>query len=97
MIAVRKIHRAFGWGDFAWAEVSNPKQVAAYFRRFEGETLLILNNLSPVRQDVSVAIPKENLFFPPPNLFTGKATGTFLDGQLQVELAPYGYQWLKIA
>jgi maltose alpha-D-glucosyltransferase / alpha-amylase len=97
MIAVRKTHRAFGWGHFAWAEVSNPKQIAAYFRTFEGENLLIVNNLSSEKQGVTVDVPKENLYFPPPNLFTGKATGDILDGQLRLEIPPFGFQWLKLA
>lgn len=97
MIAVRKTHRAFGWGDFEWAHTSHPIQVAAYFRRYEGEVLLILNNLSNQALDLWVQIPKENVFFPPPNLFTGKATGELLDGRLQLSLPAHGFEWLKLA
>lgn len=97
MVAVRRTHRTFGWGDFEWAQISHPKQVAGYYRRYQGEVLLILNNLTPNNQDVSIEIHQENLFFPPPNLFTGKATGELADGRLHVKLPPYGYQWLKIA
>ena len=97
MIAVRKTHRAFGWGDFEWAETTKPKEVAAYFRRYQGEVLLILNNLSSRKQDIAVQVHQENLFFPPPNLFTGKATGKLENGDLYLELPPLGYQWLKLA
>ncbi len=97
MMAVRRTHRTFGWGDFEWAETNHPTEVAGYYRRYQGEVLLILNNLTASKQDVSVEIHQENLFFPPPNLFTGKATGGLLDGKLYLELPPYGYQWLKIA
>jgi maltose alpha-D-glucosyltransferase/alpha-amylase len=97
MIAVRKTHRAFGWGDFKWAQTSHPKQVATYFRSYEGEMLLILNNLSGETQDVWVKIPKKHVFFPPPNLFTGKATGELQDGKLHLKLKPRGYEWLKLA
>jgi maltose alpha-D-glucosyltransferase/alpha-amylase len=97
MIAVRKTHRAFGWGDFKWAQSSHPKEVAAYFRHFEGERLLILNNLSSKPQNVWVKIPKKHVFFPPPNLFTGKATGRLTDGKLYLKLPAYGYQWLKLS
>jgi maltose alpha-D-glucosyltransferase/alpha-amylase len=97
MIAVRRMHRAFGWGDFEWSETNHPIEVAGYYRRYRGEVLLILNNLTASKQDLSVEIHQENLFFPPPNLFTGKATGELADGKLRLELAPYGYQWLKIA
>jgi maltose alpha-D-glucosyltransferase/alpha-amylase len=97
MIAVRRTHRTFGWGDFEWAQTNRPTEVAGYYRRYQGEVLLILNNLTASKQDISVEIHQENLFFPPPNLFTGKATGGLLDGKLYLELPPYGYQWLKIA
>ncbi len=96
MIAVRKIHRPFGWGDFSWANVTKPKEIAAYFRSYEGETVLILNNLSSRKQNTVVELREENLYFPPPDLFTGKATGELIDGQLQVELPPHGYRWLRI-
>jgi maltose alpha-D-glucosyltransferase/alpha-amylase len=97
MIAVRKTHRAFGWGDFKWAQTTHAKEVAAYFRHYEGERLLILNNLSDQPKDVSVKIPKKHLFFPPPNLFTGKATGVLQNGSLNLRLPAYGYQWLKLS
>lgn len=97
MIAVRKTHRAFGWGDFEWAASSHPTQVAAYFRRFEGEELLILNNLSDSSIDLSVELPKREIFFPPPNLFTGRASGELAEGQLHIRLKPHGYEWLKLA
>jgi maltose alpha-D-glucosyltransferase/alpha-amylase len=97
MIAVRKTHRAFGWGDFKWAQTSHAKEVAAYFRSHEGEVLLILNNLSDQEQDVWVKIPRKQIFFPPPNLFTGHATGELIDGKLRLKLPAYGYEWLKLA
>jgi maltose alpha-D-glucosyltransferase/alpha-amylase len=40
MIAIRKTHPAFGWGDFAWM-AGAPLSVAAYHRRAPGENLLI--------------------------------------------------------
>lgn len=96
MIAVRKVHRAFGWGDFAWAELDKPKEVAAYFRSYQGEKLLILNNVTAKHQVVEVKLDDENVFFPPPDLFTGHATGELTNGSLRVELTAHGYKWLKI-
>lgn len=97
MIAVRKTHRAFGWGAFEWAKTSHPNRVAAYFRRFEGEELLILNNLSRQEIEISVEVPDRQLFFPPPNLFTGRATGELENGQLILSLPGLGYEWLKLS
>ena len=97
MIAVRKVHRAFGWGTFTWAEVNDPRRIAAYFRSYQGEKLLILNNLSSKTKQIEVKMDGEALFFPPPDLFTGKATGDLIDGVLHLSLPPYAYRWLKHA
>lgn len=97
MIAVRKVHRAFGWGDFTWADVNKPKEIAAFYRSYQGEKLLILNNVTAKQHLVEVKLDGENVFFPPPDLFTGKATGELINGSLRVELPAYGYKWLKIA
>lgn len=97
MIAVRKVHRAFGWGDFNWAEVNDPKHIAGYFRSYQGEKLLILNNLSSKPLDVEVKLDGEELFFPPPDLFTGKATGSIENRVLHLQLPAHGYKWLKLS
>ena len=97
MIAVRKVHRAFGWGDFSWAETTKPKEIAAYYRTYQSETLLIVNNLSSKKQTVDINLVGEQLFFPPPDLFTGLATGELLDNLLELELRPNGYLWLKLS
>lgn len=97
MIAVRKVHRAFGWGDFNWAEVSKPKEIAAYFRKYQSETLLIVNNLSSKRQTVEIKLSDEHLFFPPPDLFTGRATGELIDDSIRLELSGNAYLWLKLS
>jgi maltose alpha-D-glucosyltransferase/alpha-amylase len=97
MIAVRKVHRAFGWGTFAWADVNDPRSIAGYYRSYKGERLLILNNLSKRKKKVEVRLNGEAPFFPPPDLFTGKATGVLVDGVLKLTLPANGYAWLKIS
>jgi len=57
MIRLRKDHPALGWGDFTWAEAGTPA-VAAYWRSYQGERLLILNNLSDIQQDISLPISR---------------------------------------
>ncbi|MEX1248767.1 MAG: maltose alpha-D-glucosyltransferase [Anaerolineales bacterium] len=96
MIAVRKVHRAFGWGDFTWAPVNDRKHIAAYFRSYEGEKLLILNNLSSSPKPVEVKLDGAAVFFPPPDLFTGKATGELSEGVLRLTMPGLSYTWLKI-
>jgi hypothetical protein len=91
------MHRAFGWGDFRWAETSKPKEIAAYFRSYQSETLLIVNNLSSRKQSVDIKLEEEHLFFPPPDLFTGHASGELLDDSIRLQLPPNGYLWLKLS
>ena len=82
LIAVRKRHQAFGWGDFNWVDVGT-KSVAAYTRSFKDETLFILNNLSNEAQEIELDKAHTDLLtktdFP-----AGKLT-----------LQPYQYLWLR--
>ena len=85
MIAVRKQHRVFGWGDFDWLEV-HTKAVAAYTRSYHDEKLYILNNLSDNNQRI---VLNEN-----PREYTDLLTGeSFSAGG--IELGPYKHLWLK--
>ena len=85
MIAVRKQHIVFGWGDFDWLEV-HTKTVAAYTRSYHNEKLYILNNLSDKIQPIDL---NED-----PNEYTDLLTGeSFTSGEF--ELRPYQYLWLK--
>ena len=85
MIAVRKQHRVFGWGDFDWLEV-HTKAVAAYTRSYHDEKLYILNNLSDNNQRI---VLNEN-----PREYTDLLTGeSFSAGG--IELGPYQHLWLK--
>lgn len=62
MIAVRKEHPAFGWGDFAWLDTGT-NAVAAYTRAYQDERMLILNNLSARTQTVRLTVgPASNAF-----------------------------------
>jgi maltose alpha-D-glucosyltransferase/alpha-amylase len=85
MIAVRKRHKAFGWGKFDWLE-AGPKSVAAYTRSFNGETLIVVNNLSGREQVIS--IPNDSPAYT--NLLTGD---TIPSGCLT--LRPYQFLWLE--
>ena len=53
MIAIRKLHRAFGRGTSEFLETKN-ETVLAYVRRFENENILVVNNLSASPQTVSL-------------------------------------------
>ncbi|MFZ3069870.1 MAG: alpha-amylase family glycosyl hydrolase, partial [Anaerolineaceae bacterium] len=84
LIAVRKTHPTFGWGDFSWVDLGT-NAVAAYRREFQDERLLVVNNLSD--QTAELALP-------------ASPTGwlNMLDGQTfnagKFTLASYQYLWL---
>lgn len=86
MIAVRKQHPLFGWGDFAWRDFSyQPETVAAYQRAYNGKRVVALNNLTA--QPAQGWIPETAAAFE--DLLTGEVIrpGDFT-------LPPYGFVWL---
>jgi len=94
MIAVRKQHPAFGHGEFTWAE-TEVRAVAAYWRTHPSEGLLILNNLSGSRQQVSVSLPAESALTPV-ELLRGVDIPAAQNGKLTLALKPFEYMWLKL-
>jgi len=92
MIAARKAHPTFGWGDFAWQETGSPA-VVAYWRNHLAERLLILNNLSSRAQSLVIELPPGggSEFT---DIFAGNKTLRSHGGKLEVTLQPYEYRWL---
>ncbi len=87
MIRVRKEYVLFGRGDFTWKAFSfDSKAVVAYQRSWQGERVVVLNNLSG--EEIKGWIPETALSFE--DLLTGK---TILPGDYT--LAPYTFIWLK--
>ena len=89
LLEIRKAHPAFGRGDFAWAEA--PKAVAAYFRSYQGERLLIINNLSAEDQTVAITLDGQA-----EDLLGNDPVQTNSAGQLVASLKPYQYRWFKV-
>jgi maltose alpha-D-glucosyltransferase/alpha-amylase len=94
LIHVRKKHPAFGRGTLKFVSCENRK-VVAYLREHEGETLLVVNNLSAFAQPAELdlgpfrgRIPVEMLGkhpFPPIG-----------DGPYMLSLSPYSYFWFLL-
>ncbi len=82
LVALRQQHPCFGRGTFELLDTGNPA-ILAYWREYEGERVLVLQNVTDAAQDVNV----EDRGYV--DLLTGK---TYLSGQLA--LAPYQYLWL---
>jgi maltose alpha-D-glucosyltransferase / alpha-amylase len=98
MIVVRKAHLAFGQGTFTWAEAGN-LSVAAYWRVYENERILVVNNLSSETQTVQVTLPEPSWSIWMPEhprdlLYAGPQP--FIQGKyLLLGLEPYQYRWFK--
>jgi maltose alpha-D-glucosyltransferase/alpha-amylase len=85
MIAIRKQHLAFGRGDFKWVDLGSAA-MAAYTRHFQGESWLIVNNLSDLAQTTAI-----------PETFAALYTEAFSGKPLKLEdpliLQPYQALW----
>jgi maltose alpha-D-glucosyltransferase/alpha-amylase len=91
MIAVRKQHRTFGWGEFEWLDVQNDA-IAAFRRTYQGESILAIHNLSEAEQ--KVWLPTKKPVRELTDLLTQKQFSP-VKGNLEIELLPYQYIWLK--
>ncbi len=96
MITVRKSYPAFGHGRFIWATTGNPS-IAAYWRVYENERILVINNLAGEAQTVQVTLPAPSgslwLSEHPQDLL-GAGPQPFVQGQdLLLGLEPYQYRW----
>jgi maltose alpha-D-glucosyltransferase / alpha-amylase len=92
MIAVRKEHAAFGRGSFAWVECES-LAVAAYLRQYGDDRVLVVNNLSSIKQAVTLNLPFAG---EAQDLLRKQALAAITDGTLRLELKPYEYLWAKI-
>ncbi|MDQ2692324.1 MAG: maltose alpha-D-glucosyltransferase [Chloroflexota bacterium] len=91
MIAVRKQHRVFGWGEFEWLDFEN-LAIAAFQRTHQGESILAIHNLSDAAQTLSYAMPEPVTSMT--DLLSGKEFVP-ANENLEIELQPYEYLWLR--
>ena len=91
MIATRKQHRVFGWGQFEWIDAQS-EAIAAFQRSYQGESILAIHNLSDADQKISFSTKKPGHFWT--ELLTQKEFAT-TNGNLEITLMPYEYLWLK--
>jgi maltose alpha-D-glucosyltransferase / alpha-amylase len=94
-LAVRKQHPVFGRGDLTLLEAENPA-VLAYVRAYGDETVLVVNNLAPTAQDVTLdlsAYVGQKLT----DLFTGVALEAPASSSWTLSLERYGFRWLSFS
>jgi maltose alpha-D-glucosyltransferase/alpha-amylase len=84
MIAKRKEHMAFGWGEFEWMDLGTDT-VAAYQRSYNGEKILVVQNLDQSAHEITISDDAVDII-----------TGTSISrGNISVE--PFQYLWLLVA
>ncbi len=91
MIAIRRQHQTFGWGTFEWIDLQNDA-LAAFRRTHHNETILAIHNLSDANQKISYSMKK------PVNSLTdllSQKQFAPVNGNVEIELMPYQYLWLK--
>jgi maltose alpha-D-glucosyltransferase/alpha-amylase len=94
MIALRKLFRVFGRGTIEFLNPVNRK-VLAYLRRYEGEQVLCVANLSRFAQPVDLDLAKLEGMIPLEML--GYVEFPTVDRQpYRLTLAPYSFLWLEL-
>ena len=91
MIAIRRQHQAFGWGEFEWMDFEN-EQIAGFLRTHKGKTILAVHNLSGTTQKILSRIKK------PVTSMTDLLTQNeyhSVNESIEIELMPYQYLWLE--
>ena len=94
LVALRKRHRAFGRGSLEILAPDNPS-ILAFVRRHEGETLLVVANLSRFVQFAELDLsPWQGLS--PIELFGRSALPAVGTGRYPLTLAGRGFYWLSL-
>ncbi|MFP4343766.1 MAG: maltose alpha-D-glucosyltransferase [Anaerolineales bacterium] len=94
LIEVRKQYGVFGRGEMRLLDVE-PQAVLAYLRVEGPETMLVLNNLSPDVQQVTLELPKY-LDSVPLDVLSDEALPEIAPGPYTLELQGYEYRWLRL-
>lgn len=94
MIAVRKQHPTFGRGEMRFLLPDNVA-ILAYIRQYQTETILVLHNLSPAQQSVSLDLA-DFTGVTPTELLSGRTFLPVSATPYMLSLPPYGYWWLRL-
>jgi len=92
MLNIRKDEKVFGRGETKFLDIltlhgESTEKVLAYIRNFEGETLLVINNLSSEPLSIQNPFPDNDMAILYPN-------GFMIDSQNLV-FEPHGFVWLR--
>ena len=94
LIQVRKTHQAFGRGSIEFLTPSN-EHVLAYLRIYEGDVILVVNNLSASAQAVTLDLSQFTGFVPME--MVGNTEFLPIEEEpYPLTLSPYGFFWFAI-
>ena len=94
LIRVRKQHRAFGRGSITFLQPENP-HVLAYLREYQGDVILVVNNLSASAQAVRLDLAKYG-GFTPVEMLGETAFPPVDETPYAITLSPYGFFWFAL-
>ena len=94
MIALRKLFRVFGRGTLEFISPQNRK-ILAYLRRFDGEQVLCVMNLSRFAQPVDLEMP-ELAGMVPVEMLGYVEFPPITRQPYRLILGPYGFLWLEL-
>jgi len=94
LLAVRKRLLALSRGTLELLHPEN-RTIFAYLRHYEGESVLVINNLSCSRQTVRVNLPQFHNAFPT-DVLGNLAFPMICQQPYSFELEPYGFFWLRL-
>jgi maltose alpha-D-glucosyltransferase/alpha-amylase len=94
MIDLRKKHKAFGRGDLRFLSVDNPK-ILAFTRSYEGETIMVVVNLSRYAQPVEMDL-KAYEGYQPVELQSKNKFPIIRNNGYFLSLSGYSFQWFLL-
>jgi maltose alpha-D-glucosyltransferase/alpha-amylase len=94
IIALRKRYRAFGRGSIEFLQPDNRK-ILAFLRRYEGETILVVANLSHLAQPTHLDL-SEFSGWRPVDLFGRVEFAPVTNGRYYFTLSPYAFYWFSL-
>lgn len=94
IIALNKRYKAFGRGSIEFLQPENHK-VLTFLRRYQGETILVIANLSHLGQQTQLDL-KEFTGYRLINLFGPVEFAPITESKYPFTLSPYAYYWFAL-
>ncbi len=94
VVSVRKRYKAFARGEIFFLEPEN-EAILAYLLRYNGQTMLVINNLSQASQYAELEM-KEFNGYTPIDVFSGNHFPRIGEWPYLLTLGEYGFYWFEL-